>query len=65
MIKLLHMFSYVFLHVTRELLLKQYFHASVAAKGISFEVYMGIAMYDFLIVVNLYLVVSRPCMQTK
>ena len=48
----------------RELLLKQYFHVSVAAKHNSFDVHMGIAMYDFLIAVNLYLVVSHPCMQT-
>ena len=65
MIKLLHMFSHVFLHVTRELLLKQYFHMSVAAQCISFDVYMGIAMHGFLIAVNLYLVVSHLCMQTK
>ena len=59
------MFSHVFLHVMMELLLKQYFYASVAAKHISFDVYVGIATYDFLIVVNLYLVVFHLCMQTK
>ena len=65
MIKLLHMFSHVFLHITRELLLKQYFHMSVAVQCISFDAYVGIATYGFLIAVNLYLVVSLPCMQTK
>ena len=59
------MFSHVFPPVTGELLLKQYFHVSVAAQHISFDVYMGIATYGFLIAVNLYLVVSHPCMQTK
>ena len=59
------MFSHVFLHVMGELLLKQYFHVSVAAQHISFDVYVGIAVYGFLIAVNLYLVVSHPCMQTK
>ena len=59
------MFSHVFLHVTREVLLKQYFHVSVAVQHISFYVYMGIAAYGLLIAINLYLVVSHLCMQTK
>ena len=59
------MFSHVFLHIMRELLLKQYFHMSVAVQHISFDVYMGIAAYGFLIAINLYLMVSHPCMQTK
>ena len=59
------MFSHVFPHVTRELLLKEYFQVSVAAQRISFDAYAGIAAYGFLIAVNLYLVVSHPCMQTK
>ena len=42
-----------------------YFHVVVAIQHISFDVYVGIATYGFLIAVNLYLVVSHPCMQTK
>ena len=59
------MFSHVFQHVMRELLLKQFFHVSVAVQHISFDAYAGIAVYGFLIAINLYLVVSHPCMQTK
>ena len=55
MIKLLHTFSHVFLHIMRELLLKQYFHAPVAAQHISFDAYAGIAVYGFLIAANLVL----------
>ena len=49
----------------REILLKQYFHVFVAAQCISFDVYVGIAAYGFLIAANLYLAVSHLCMQTK
>ena len=59
------MFSHVFPHVTREILLKQYFHMFVAVQHISFDVYVGIAMYGFLIAAYLYLVVSHLCMHTK
>ena len=55
MIKLLHMFSHVFPHITRELILKYYFHVFVAAQHISFDGYARIAMYGFLIATKLVL----------